>query len=1226
MGLRSLLTVQTPLVDYMSTPWNKQLLSIVFFAIGLPVAGTVAVLVLITDWRGVHEPLHMIVETAGAALALTLIILLTASHHVSEIIRQHERAWLSLALVTMALLDTLHAIAPPGNAFVWLHSLAALVGGLSFAGVWLGPRIKPGAISFTVMVSLWAVFGIMALVHPELVPQMVDGDGFTPLASVLNIGAGLGFFAAGTYFLRQMTKRENRALHLVAAHCMLFGVASVLFETSSIWDGAWWWWHVLRLVAYAVLLGIFIEVAMIGDGWNRSRFDFKTDILSTIGRLGGATICLILGVIVIIGWIAQIPGLIQIAPQFAPMQFTTALCFLLCGGVLLGLGTERRMWWVNPAAFLTATVAGLSLASHSLGLDTPLDRITAPLDFPNTAHSGRMSVNTALGFLLCAAAILLPRIFANHWMVQFLVPSLSLVGFTIAAASLTGYMLGFQASDSLFGLCQMAVHTSVGLAGLTIGIMAHGYLEREKQGGDQGPYEIILGGFLVAALTELHLPDHANSGIFYVPVLLGALALRQQGASYVLAALATANYLLYAPALFAGNTDQPNNAGMILAEIIVIWAVATFVYLWKRQSNALLVVEQRYESAVLGSKIGLWDWNIEKDELHWSPRFFDMVGLKPKTSPLRFSFFASYLHPDDLDRVSAEVQDHLEHKTPFLTEYRLCHSSGHDVWVQAQGQAEWNGQGQAIRMSGSVSDITAMKVLSNERERQLELLRFAEQIASMGNWFVDIETGAVDWSDEVYRIHGLEPGTMGLDLETGLNLYLEEDKPLVAAHVEKAIATGKGFNFQARIQRFDGTIRHVQSKGEVALDSRGKPVSIFGVFQDITDLWLTTEQLKESEARFAAAVEGLSVGVWDWIDVGEKAEWWSPRFYALLGYEDREIPASVDTFRANLHPDDVVRTFEAVTDHFEGKGPFRVEYRLKTRSGAYRWFLGTGQAIRAADGTPVRMIGSIMDIHDLKLSNAALQESVDKLETANRELDHFAYIASHDLRAPLRGISNAATWLEEDLSDQLTEESTEHLRLLRSRVDRMERLLSDLLAYSRAGRRESEPAMVDCSLLVEDVIEWVVPPPGFTIRILTPLPTLFIAQTLLEHVFLNLIGNAIKHHDRTEGEVTISYARSDEMHHFIVADDGPGIPERFQEKAFAMFQTLQSRDKKEGSGIGLAIVKKMVASVDGNVELRSPLTDRGTAFHVVLPIQYADETLNKEVCNGRTGTGIAAAG
>jgi PAS domain S-box-containing protein len=222
-------------------------------------------------------------------------------------------------------------------------------------------------------------------------------------------------------------------------------------------------------------------------------------------------------------------------------------------------------------------------------------------------------------------------------------------------------------------------------------------------------------------------------------------------------------------------------------------------------------------------------------------------------------------------------------------------------------------------------------------------------------------------------------------------------------------------------------------------------------------------------------------------------------------------------------------------------------------------------------------------------SRYAAEEAASAMAEAYRQLDQFAYVASHDLKAPLRGIANLAQWIQEDAADALSGDSAEHLRLLQGRVQRMEALIDGILAYSRAGRLTAAAENVDTAALVREVVDLVAPPEGVTIIIADDLPTLQTERLPLQQVFMNLIVNAVKysHAERPDATVRIAWSNTGEANEFVVSDNGPGIAPEFHERVWGIFQVLTSRDKIEGTGVGLAVVKKVVESRGGQVSLDS---------------------------------------
>lgn len=227
-----------------------------------------------------------------------------------------------------------------------------------------------------------------------------------------------------------------------------------------------------------------------------------------------------------------------------------------------------------------------------------------------------------------------------------------------------------------------------------------------------------------------------------------------------------------------------------------------------------------------------------------------------------------------------------------------------------------------------------------------------------------------------------------------------------------------------------------------------------------------------------------------------------------------------------------------------------------------------------------------------------LHQQAVALARSNEDLRDFAHIVSHDLKAPLRGISALASWLGEDLGEQLPERAREQLRLIVLRVERMERLISDVLAYSRAGVDSTAPALVDPGTVLDEVIDLLGPLAGVTVRIDGALPLIHYDRTQLLQVFQNLIGNAIKHLGRPTGEVVVSARRRDGDVEFLVRDNGVGIDARYFDRIFKIFQTADT--ESQDSGVGLAIVKKIVEMQGGVVAVESTV-GAGSTFRFTVP-------------------------
>ncbi len=231
-----------------------------------------------------------------------------------------------------------------------------------------------------------------------------------------------------------------------------------------------------------------------------------------------------------------------------------------------------------------------------------------------------------------------------------------------------------------------------------------------------------------------------------------------------------------------------------------------------------------------------------------------------------------------------------------------------------------------------------------------------------------------------------------------------------------------------------------------------------------------------------------------------------------------------------------------------------------------------------------------------KAQHAELERTNANLARSNADLEEFAYVASHDLKAPLRAISHLVEWIAEDVEVTASPDTSENLKLLRGRVVRLQLLLDGLLSYSRITRVTDNIEKVDVTGVVNDIVAMLAPPKSFVIACEGEMPPLRTHRSGLMVVLQNLISNALKHHDREEGYVSIRMRLNNGVAEFRVSDDGPGISPRFQERIFLIFQTLASRDDVEASGIGLAIVKKRVESHGGQIRVESEPPVRGATF------------------------------
>jgi PAS domain S-box-containing protein len=391
-----------------------------------------------------------------------------------------------------------------------------------------------------------------------------------------------------------------------------------------------------------------------------------------------------------------------------------------------------------------------------------------------------------------------------------------------------------------------------------------------------------------------------------------------------------------------------------------------------------------------------------------------------------------------------------------------------------------------------------------------------------------------------------------------------------------------------------------------------------GIAVDITEQKRMEQALRESEERFRVLADNAPVLIW--VNGLEGARFVNRAYLEFLGVGEVEVQRY--DWTQFVYPEDREAYVNAYLEAFNRRGLFEAQFRFRRADGEYRWMKSRGVPRLTPVGEFLGYVGCTFDITDIKQAEEALRESEGQLHLLTQslerqvdertaelarsveELNQFVYVASHDLKAPLRAVKQLAGWIAQDCGDILPEASKTHLSKLQGRIQRMEKFLDDLLIYSRAGRAYYQSLeRIDTGALAKEMIEILAPPPGFTFTIQEDMPLLRSYRTPLELVFKSLIDNAIKHHHRAEGHIQISAQAKGKFIEFTVTDDGPGIDPDFHDHIFQIFQTLKPRDEVEGSGVGLAIAKRAVESQGGTIEVISR-EGQGATFRFTWPLSF----------------------
>ncbi|MEB3359540.1 MAG: PAS domain S-box protein [Synechococcales bacterium] len=533
-------------------------------------------------------------------------------------------------------------------------------------------------------------------------------------------------------------------------------------------------------------------------------------------------------------------------------------------------------------------------------------------------------------------------------------------------------------------------------------------------------------------------------------------------------------------------------------------------------------------------------------------------------------------------------------------------------------------QGQSRGSIAAFLDITDRKRAEAAlQQREAELRLITDSVPALIS-YVDTER-RYRFVNRAYTDWFGKPATaiVGQSLEdfVGPEIY-----PLMHPHVEAALA-GQRVSAELLMPFRNGGPRYVRRQYIPDVDAEGRVRGFYALINDITDLKQVEADLEKTAAWLRLSLKVSSMGSWDW-NMQTNAVTWSEGHFTILGYEINGCQPSYAAWASRVHPDDLKAAEANVQQAIAQHTDYHNQHRVVWPDGSIHWVEARGQIFYQEDDRPERMVGVLVDITEQKQTQAILERRAEEmtqlnyllmsatanLEQRNQELDQFAYVVSHDLKAPLRGIVNLAEWLKEEAYEQLSEDHQHLLQLMQGRASRMQELINGLLEYSRIGRDEMPVETVNLEDLLADLVDILDPPPDYKVQVLPPLPTLTTHPLLMRQVFANLISNAIKHCDRPDCEITIRASDQGNQYEFSVTDNGPGIDPRYHQKIFGIFQTLQPRDKVESTGVGLSIVKKIVDLEGGTVTVDSALGE-GATFRFTWPKGLPASTVSPAIAD-----------
>ena len=593
-------------------------------------------------------------------------------------------------------------------------------------------------------------------------------------------------------------------------------------------------------------------------------------------------------------------------------------------------------------------------------------------------------------------------------------------------------------------------------------------------------------------------------------------------------------------------------------------------------------------------------------------RAAQMLGGAPKE--LEDRLLSAVVPPDLHGQVAADLDATIRGGVPHAFELRRDGEGGPRTWeivhVPLAGP-----DGRIVRIFAGARDITHLRAAEAAALDANRLLLMAEQMAQVGHWHLDVASGTLRWSDEVYRIHGRDPATFRPSLEDGLAAYHPDDRAAVAEMVSEAIERRGCFELTRRLVRPDGEIRHVQSRGVCMLgpaaeDAAPVVTGLFGVFSDITHRMRAEASVVASEARYRLLADNAS----DLIVLGHadgRRSYISPAVTAMLGYTVEE--AHGIAMRDWIHPDDIGEVFRTTLGLTDARPTAKVVYRLRHKAGHHIWVEAAFRRV-ADDAGDVRIVTAIRDVTERQRQARHLEQAKAQAEAGARIKAEFLANMSHELRTPLAGMLGTHDLLQSDPS--LGPAQRRLVGLAQESSRSLLTIVNDILDFSKieAGELTIESVPFSLSDLVESCRRLAAEAArdkdlALTVSIAPDVPDWFEGDpTRIRQILLNLATNAVKF--TAQGRVAIAVTRLDAdgvpLVRIAVSDTGIGIAPDAVPRLFERFSQADGSMARRfgGTGLGLAICKRLAALMGGEIGVESRVGE-GSTFWFALPLPLA---------------------
>ncbi|SOD19792.1 PAS domain-containing protein [Pedobacter xixiisoli] len=515
------------------------------------------------------------------------------------------------------------------------------------------------------------------------------------------------------------------------------------------------------------------------------------------------------------------------------------------------------------------------------------------------------------------------------------------------------------------------------------------------------------------------------------------------------------------------------------------------------------------------------------------------------------------------------------------------------------------------RLDVEVKEKQALTANLIEREG---LLANAEKISKLGSWELDIKTNSYKWSDELYRIYGFEGNTFHPTHAIAEQVIVPEYSKKITKELSSAVKNKSTFAVEYQIIQPNGVKRYVLNQGYFT----GKESKLVGTIQDITELKEATLKLRKNETLLREGEAVSNNGSWEWHSNDEHV-FWSDEMFNIHGYLPHSTIVSITSYFNFVHKEDTGELRRTFAEARANRASFKANYRIVRPNGEVRYVSTTAKFKEDEIGKGYSYLGNTQDVTLLKEAQRKLEEKISELNVSNKDLEQFAYVASHDLQEPLRKIRAFGDRLKTKFNDEINEEGKDYIERMQNAAERMQILIDDLLAFSKVTREAKEFHSVDLNQLFTKVLLDL----DYTIESTNAKIKLSIHETVdgisaqLAQVFQNIISNSLKFTKpgtppliEISSEIVLgstlptNAALPQALYCTIkITDNGIGFDESYAGKIFDLFQRLHSRTEYKGTGIGLAICKKIVENHSGFIFAKSK-EGEGASFFISLPLKH----------------------